>query len=117
MTADANRFVLSRRSSDNRIFSPSASQPFAFYSMSAFCLSACQRFRLLSFRFQRFSCQLFRFFGFEKIKRAASEHLGLTPAVHGNIVPAKVQLPGAERTVRLDPVFQDADNDCVKLSR
>src|SRR5438874_12565777 len=107
MTADANRFVLSRRSSDNRIFSTSASQPFAFYSMSAFCLLACQRFRLLSFRFQRFSCQLFRFFGFAKIKREASKHLRLTPAVHGNIVPPDMEPTRAEGTIRLDPILHN----------
>ena len=71
MIAEANPFVLSRKSSDNRILL------YTHFLLSAFCL------------FQRFSFQFFRFSRFAQIKCEAAKHLRLAPAVHRNIVPTK----------------------------
>src|SRR4026209_2856351 len=45
-----------------------------------------------------------------EIKGEASKHLRLSPAMHGDIVPAQVQLTRAKGTVRLDPVPQNSCN-------
>src|ERR1700736_3333851 len=48
------------------------------------------------------------------MKREASKHLRLAPAVHGNIVPAEEQTAGTEGAVGLDPVLQNSSNNGIE---
>src|SRR6516165_6566686 len=52
--------------------------------------------------------------GFAEIVSQAAEHLRLAPTVHWNVIPSEVQAARAERTIRLDPVFQNTGDDILQ---
>ena len=67
-------------------------------------------------RFASLFCGLSRL---AEIKGQASKHLRLSPAMHGNVVPAEVQLPGSERSIGLCPCFENVSDyllqGCLQL--